>query len=374
MKKRVLFFCDTTAPGGVDTCTRDLALAARREGWETLVAIDRVAGADRLAIELKTHDIPLRRTTLHKQWDETERIAAVEALLCENKPHVVHVHLPAPWAGVVPRECALAANIPFVATEHNVSADFTLEPLLRKRIERVYQGSLAHVAVSHETKRLLVERFGLPGNKIEVISNAVDTDYWAPATTEERDAGRQRVGAPAVPIVICVARLAPQKGIDVLLRACALEPLAFRNWVLLLAGEGPDEADLRALAQGLGIADRLRWLGWHTDVRPFLAAADHFVLPSRWEGQPMTVLEAMAAGVPVVATAVSGTPEALDYGRVGTLVPPEDPLALSQALANELDRGRDETRVRLAREHVMANHNLKKNLRRTIALWSTTTG
>jgi glycosyltransferase involved in cell wall biosynthesis len=370
MSRRVLFFCDTTAPGGVDVCVRDLALAALEAGWEVMTAIDRDPGADRLAAELAANDIHSARITLHKQWDENERQSAVDRALTEFAPDVVHVHLPAPWAGVAPRERALERGIRLVATEHNVSASFTLAPELRARLQRVYRAARAHIAVSHETKRLLVEQFEMPADKIVVIPNAVDLAYWRPATVVERAKARRQFGVQDESMLACVARLTQQKGVDVLLRACALEPLRSRHWRLFLAGDGPDEKALRELARDLEVDERVRWLGWQSDVRALLAAADVFVLPSRWEGQPLTVLEAMAAGAPVVATAVSGTPEALDHGRLGALVPPDDPTSLSAALARAIDEGKDEARLRHAREYVAEHHDRAKNLQRTMALWT----
>jgi glycosyltransferase involved in cell wall biosynthesis len=158
---------------------------------------------------------------------------------------------------------------------------------------------------------------------------------------------------PAAPLVLTVARLDAQKGIPVLLDAVASVPDA----AFVVAGDGPDRAALEARAVSLGLADRVRFLGHRRDVASLLAAADVLVLPSLYEGLPLSVLEAMIAGVPVIATAVGGTDEVVRDGETGTLVPPGDASALAAAIRRVLgDRERssrlaDAARALVAREH-----------------------
>ncbi|MBI4572080.1 MAG: glycosyltransferase family 4 protein [candidate division NC10 bacterium] len=135
------------------------------------------------------------------------------------------------------------------------------------------------------------------------------------------------------PRLICLARLVRQKGLDVLLRALPVLQAAVGPVALTLLGEGPEQSRLAALAVELGVADAVCFAGTVGDVRPHLAAADVFVLPSRFEGLPLALLEAMGAGLPVVATAVSGNTDAVRDGVDGLLVPPEDPAALAAAVA-----------------------------------------
>jgi glycosyltransferase involved in cell wall biosynthesis len=137
---------------------------------------------------------------------------------------------------------------------------------------------------------------------------------------------------PQAPVILTVARFAPQKGHQVLLEAIptvlAHQPAAQFLWV----GDGPLLPALRARAKSLGVGNHLHFLGRRDDVPELLGAADLFVLPSRFEGLPLAVLEAMAAGLPVVGTQVCGTQEAVADGRTGQLVPPDDPPALANAI------------------------------------------
>jgi glycosyltransferase involved in cell wall biosynthesis len=133
--------------------------------------------------------------------------------------------------------------------------------------------------------------------------------------------------------VLTPARLHQQKGHAYLLTAAALVPDA----TFVLAGDGPLRAELEQRARELGVAGRCLFLGERADVPDLLAAADLFLLPSLWEGLPLSVLEAMAAGRPVVATAIGGTDEAVTDGVTGLLVPPRDPAAIAAAIARLRD-------------------------------------
>jgi glycosyltransferase involved in cell wall biosynthesis len=127
--------------------------------------------------------------------------------------------------------------------------------------------------------------------------------------------------------------------------------------VFAIAGDGPDRAALESRAAQLGVSSRVRFLGHRRDVPALLAVADLFVLPSLYEGFPLSVLEAMAAGVPVVATAVGGTDE-LVSSDTGTLVAPADPRALADGIRTVLaDREGAARRAASARDHVLATHS-----------------
>ncbi len=138
--------------------------------------------------------------------------------------------------------------------------------------------------------------------------------------------------------LLFVGRLRIRKGVEVLLEALARPELASRSARLLVAGDGEHRARLERRARDLGLGDRVRFLGRRDagGVRRLLAGARALVVPSIYEGMPLVVLEAMEAGLPVVASAVSGIPEVVVDGETGWLVPPEDPVALAAALERAL--------------------------------------
>ena len=183
------------------------------------------------------------------------------------------------------------------------------------------------IAVSEATAAALV-RQGYPAGRVLVVRNGIDLEPPAePARPAEVPDG--------APLLLEVARLAPVKGQRELIEA--LPRLARTDAVAVLAGRdleagGAFAQELEALAAERGVRDRVVLAGYRADVRALLAAADVFVLPSWIEGLPLTVLEAMAAGKPVVATGVGGTPEAVVDGETGLLVPPGDVGALAETL------------------------------------------
>jgi glycosyltransferase involved in cell wall biosynthesis len=187
-----------------------------------------------------------------------------------------------------------------------------------------------YVAVSNDVARRLRTSLSVPTSRIRVVRNGIQlAPFDRPARASLRAAltrGRDR------PLVLTLARLDWQKGLPYLLQAAAMVPEA----IFLLAGDGPERAALETQAQALNLNDRVVFLGFRDDIPDLLAACDMFVLPSLVEGFPLAVMEAAAAGKPVIATAIGGTEEAVLHGETGLLVPPADPTALAAAVRNLL--------------------------------------
>lgn len=196
-----------------------------------------------------------------------------------------------------------------------------------------------------------------------VIPNGVDLTRWRVASGEERVEAAAALGLGRGPIVVCVGRLAVQKGQDLLLdawpRVTEKVPAT-----LVFVGDGPERAALEARASG-----SVRFVGDQDDARPWLVAADVVVLPSRWEGMSLVLLEAMATGRSIVATDVAGTHEALS--DAGGIVPVEAVGALATSLIERLGDPALRTREELAaRARVEARHDLRATLASVNALYS----
>ena len=227
-----------------------------------------------------------------------------------------------------------------------------------------------YVANSEAAVNHLVSQ-GYPSEKFRVIYNGLDPKLYAPADGDRRLL-RKRYGLTneEIPSIACVARLRPGKGQETLLRALAHLPT--QNYRCLLVGDGPQRQSVERLARELNLGDRVKFLGArdHDEITQILQLADIFVLPSRWEGMPMAIMEAMAAGLPVIATDVGGTGELVVHGDTGLLVRVGDVAGLAREIARLLDD--PELRRRLGargRERIVKKFSLDKTVREYGALY-----
>lgn len=251
------------------------------------------------------------------------------SLIRELRPHVVHTWLFT--ANLWGRLAGLVGGVPVVIGSERGLVDGYRRPW-QARIERflAVRGSCV-IANSCAIKDYVCGWAGIPPELVRVIYNGVDLRAFAdePAAGVA-SAGRAELGLPdGVPVVGTVGRLHPIKDQATFLRAAALVREALPECVFLLVGGGEAEGDLRELARSLGVSDSVVFAGARTDVGDLLHLLDCFCLTSLSEGLPNTVLEAMAAGLPVVATAAGGTCEAVEEGRTGYLVPVGDAEALA---------------------------------------------
>jgi len=189
------------------------------------------------------------------------------------------------------------------------------------------------IAVSPEVKESIpVTMAGVPADKIVVIPNGVDTRRYRQSA--RRETTRAQLGLSAGErVVAVVATFKTQKGHRYLIEAARTLANEFPNARYLLIGDGELRSDIERQIAAAGLEAPFRLLGTRSDVPELLAAADLFVLPSLWEGLPMALIEAMAAGLPVVATDVSGTRGVMLDGETGLLAPPGDAAALARAIA-----------------------------------------
>jgi glycosyltransferase involved in cell wall biosynthesis len=253
----------------------------------------------------------------------------IRAHLRACRPDLVHLHTGrADWLGGL---AAWQLGLPAITTRR-MDRRVGRSPRKRFLYRRVVRRA---VAISPAVRKRLI-RGGVAPETTRIIPSAVDPEALQPSAG--RSATRAREGlAEDTPCLLVLASLVARKGIDVLLDALARLDAHAAPPVLWIAGEGPERDALERRARGLGLAQRVRFLGRRSDAGDLLAACDIFVLPSRLEGLGVAALEAMAAARPVVASAVGGLGEAVEHERTGLLVPPEDPEALAAALARLLE-------------------------------------
>ncbi len=232
------------------------------------------------------------------------------------KPDVFQANLRHPWScqyGIT--AALLTSGTSVVAVEH---LPVSPSGWFQRRLKRATSRRLtAHVSVGTRSARALESMIGLEPESIRTIHNGI-------AEVDSEPIPRPAPG----PLIVAVGRLSRQKGFDVLFHALAELP----GVSLLLVGDGPRRHDLERMRDELGLGERVRMIGWVDDARPYLKSADVLALPSRWESFPLVILEAMFAGLPVVATSVGSVDEAVVDGETGLVIPPDDVGALIDAL------------------------------------------
>ena len=269
------------------------------------------------------------------------RAPLLESWLRTVGPDVVHVHSGA-WLKAA--RAARRAGVPRVVhTVHGLIGDDVepwYVPLLHRQAARYTDWV---IPVSAPLRDYMKRRVNVDAARMRVIPNGVNTDTFRPGPPTGALRERLRIASDRL-VVGIVARLDPVKNHALLLDAFARVRALVPETALVIVGDGPLRSSLESRARSLGIDRDVHFVGVSTDVATLYRELDAFVLSSNAEGTSMSIIEAMASGVCVVATAVGGTPELLADGACGLLVPPGDPAALADALTLVL---RDGARRRL---------------------------
>ena len=348
------------APGGVETTVRELARRQKAAGYDVEVfasdLVDEAGWVRSQEFRREVDGVPVRRFPVVKRpfprLTLPVMVGLVDALKA-SEADLLHAH--SHRYGHVMQAAAVARReaIPLVVSTHYHPAD-TWETPWKKgllRVEDVTFGASAYrvaraLVVESELEAKLVAEFS-PRGRLRVVPPGISLSEW-----EDPEGDRAR--APSLPpgYLLFVGRIASNKGLPTLLDALAVLPAQDRPPVVLMGPPWGEKPALEARARQLGVSDRLVWLGHVADRRAYratLRGARALVLPSAWEAFGLVLLEAMAARVPVIASAVGAVPEVLEGGLDGRLVPYGDPRALAgairavesehEATARAVDRG-----------------------------------
>jgi glycosyltransferase involved in cell wall biosynthesis len=347
---RVLHVMESTI-GGTRRHIVDVARGQQRGGIDVHLCVadlrDEGFRADLGALESEGIDVrrlPMVRAI--RPATDWRHIGMLAGLLRELHPDIVHTH--SSKAGVLGRLASLCTEL-----GHRVHTPHTFAFLFRDMFGPLQRGLFREVeaALSSATQRVIAvsrseaETFArsgvVPEERIRVVENGLDPSPWRDARPAERDA----LGLPRDAVVgAIVGLLNVAKGQDLAVRALVRPELSNVHW--LLVGHGELEEPLRSLARELGVSSRVHLLGWRDDVPSLMKLADFLALPSRWEGMPYVLLEAMAAGKPVVAAAVDGARDLVCEGESGFLCSVGDEADFGRAVARVVAAG-SEGRARL---------------------------
>lgn len=330
---------ESDGPGGAEVMLLHLAEELRRRGHFVL-PVGPESGSGWLAERFREREFEPATFTLRSPVD-VRCWRGLVALLRDRRIDVVHSH--EFTMGVYGGFAANSLALPHIITMHG--GRYYAERWRRRTALRWAAGrSRALVGVSDATADDLRRTLSSVADRVRVVPNGI------PFVAGNRAGARASLGlGDAKRLILAVGNLYPVKGHDVLLRAFAMianEPES-SAWSVAIAGRGEAEASLRQLAAELGIADRVQLLGLRSDVPDLLAAADLFVLPSRSEGLPLALIEAMGASLPIVSTEVGGIAEVVTRDVEAVLVPPENPAHMAKALTNMI--GDPESRQALGR-------------------------
>jgi len=314
---RIVAYTDAFAWGGAEESLSNL-LAALEPRFDVVVAGTDASIADRVA--RRRPGTPVVVLPPFGGKFNLRSIRAHVAAFRRLRADVCHVSLRTPYACQGGLIAGLLTRTPIVAVEQlPLHSPSTFMRWTRRRMSPRYA---AHVSVGEESARLIETELGLPRGAVGTVYNGLPRLELDPAS---------RNGSGVV--LGSIGRLDEQKGYELLVDALADLPGASA----VIVGDGPEREALESRASETGVADRLELAGWSDDARSYLPAFDVFVLPSRYEGFPLAIVEAMLAGLPVVAADVGSIPEAVVDGETGLVVPPDDVPALTAALRRMID-------------------------------------
>ncbi len=315
---RLAAYTNAESVGGAERCLATI-LAGLPEPFRVMVVATDAAVAEAVSAGCRAADVTLVEPPA--RFYDAGAVAAHRRALRRLRPQLCIVNLQTPYAGLHATVAALLVpRLRVVVVEHlplpsRSRAARSLKRMTSRRLA-------AHVAVSEHTARAVAADAGLPAGTMVVVPNGVP----------EPAGGSIELGLRR-PVVGSLGRLDPQKGFDVLVDALAQLP----DVAAVVAGDGPEREALLRRARERSVDERFEILEWQQEIGPFLRSLDLFVLPSRFEGLPLALLEAMATRAAVVATDVGGMREAVVSGETGLLVPPDDAPALAAAIRRLLE-------------------------------------
>lgn len=357
------------ADGGMKNHLLNLARYTDRNIYQVKVACPAGSNVEKELQELGIDTLPLPLKGKLSLFTDVQTIGLLVYHLKKGQFTIVHTH--GAKAALVGRVAAVIANTPVViSTVHN-SIFYDNWSSYKKRVMAMVERILtlktdAIITVSEALKKELMHREKISKHKLFTIYNGINLNKIKTASYDIR----KNLQVPCLGrLVAVIARLAPQKGIRYFIKAAAL--LKEQQIIFLIIGDGPLREELKAEVETLGLKDRVFFTGHRSNIEEILPCLDVLVLPSVTEGLPLVILEAMAAGCPVVATKVGGIPEVVNDGVNGLLVEPQNPEQLATAITELINDDIKAAQLgKRGRKIVQQNYTIEQMLDQTMALYS----
>jgi glycosyltransferase involved in cell wall biosynthesis len=368
--RKILHICKMTGVAGTENHLLTLLPGLSARGFEVHLLILTEPGCpmDEYAARMTALGVPTEQTLIRRDVD-FGLITRIRKIIQQGQYDTVHTHLiHADLHGIIG---ARRAGIKTILTTGHNDDPFRRRLPIRLLQRYIWRRVARGIAISEAIREYMITVEGAPPDRAMTIHYGLDL------RKQERGGGardviRAELGLPPQsPILGSVCRLIEQKGLSDGLRAFWQLSRKSSDAHYVIVGDGPLRDQLRQEAEGYGLAHRVHFLGWRDDAAQLMTAFDALIMPSRWEGFGLVVLEAMAAKLPIVATRVSALPEIVVDGETGFLVTPGDIQALSQAMLDICEYPAQAREMGIAgRARLETEFSAEKMIERTAALYA----
>jgi len=358
---KILFLTTHINTGGITSYLSSLAQGLIAEGHKIFLVSsggDREKDLEGLGIQVIRLDIKTKSELSPKVY---RAIGPICKVIRDEKIDIIHAHtrVTQVLGVIVSRFCGK----PYVSTCHGF-----FKPRLSRKLFPCWGRQV--IAISTQVQNHLINDLHVPAKTITVINNGIDLSEFTDINEEERILKRKELGLYSGPILGMIARLSDVKGQDILIHAMPEILRKVSSAKLLLVGQGKMEESWKSLVQGLGLEDEVIFLPVISKTAQILKALDLFVVPSRQEGFGLSAIEAMAMGLPVVASKVGGIPDIIEDGKTGFLVAAENSQELSRKIIEVLKDIAKAKRVALAgQSSVRKRFSLKEMTEKTLEVY-----
>jgi glycosyltransferase involved in cell wall biosynthesis len=364
--EKLLIVTDVTVSGGTDKYIINTirAIHVKRPSIVITVLMDSFGGSNNLYESLLSENIRIYRESIYIKSNSAENIQLITQNVIQNvKPDIVLAICGSPRSCIVPRRTTIDANIPLFFVEQYVDPNFIFTAWQYDSIKYIYERASGVVVLCKENKFLLEKKYKFYSKNMMIIPNSI---FFT------KKFQRKKIGPNKICRIVCLGRLTYQKGFDILVEGVELlENNIKEKIVFYIYGDGPDKEMLEDKVRQYSLQKQFVFMGWVNNASEFLGKYDLFLMPSRYEGQPFALMEAIYQGVPCIATNVSGIPEVLDFGKNGDIIQAENRGEIARSITDFVKNpNRLSDKTKQAFDFVRKNHNIMINIDKLFNLWN----